>query len=243
MGRRAVEIEIIFFDILAVIALGIGQSEEALLQDRVLSVPQGNSKAQPVVVVAETGEAVLAPVIGTGAGLIVGEVVPRITVLAVVLADRAPLSFAEIRPPLLPGHPLLARLVETPLLRGFRFQASLVRQRPPPAQSEPHGREKIPVRPFERDVMAGVTVERWFDSQEPRRSAAIRKIMNYSTIRRSSTKRISPSSSISAVSTTRTRSDSTPRAVSDAWPSSPSATTAARAPARDAGSAHRGQRA
>src|SRR6516164_7917784 len=144
MGRRAVEIEIIFFDIFAVIALGIGQSEEALLQDRVLSVPQSNSKAQPGVVVAETGEAVLTPVIGAGAGLIVGEVVPRIPVLAVVLADRAPLSFAQIRTPLLPRRPLLARLVETPLLGGFRFQASLVRQRPPPAQSEPHGRGENP---------------------------------------------------------------------------------------------------
>src|SRR6516225_9953086 len=127
MGRRAVEIVIIFFDILAVIALGIGQSEEALLQDRVLSVPQGNSKAQPVVVVAETGQAILAPVIGAGAGLIVGEVVPRIPVLAVVLPDRAPLSFAEIRPPLLPRRPLLARLVETRLFRRFRLFFGLPR--------------------------------------------------------------------------------------------------------------------
>src|SRR6516165_9166291 len=193
------------------IAFGIGQAEKPLLEDRVLAVPQRNGKAQPLVVVAETREAVLSPMVSTRPRLIVSKVVPGITVFAVVLSDRAPLALAKVWTPLFPEHPPLPGLVQTPLLGGFRFQASLVRQRPPPAQSEPHGREKIPVRPFERDVIAGVTVERCFNSQEPRRSAAIRKIMNYSTIRRSSTKRISPSSSISAVSTTRTRSDSTPR--------------------------------
>jgi len=50
------------------------------------------------VVVAETGEAVLAPVVGARTRLIVREVIPRIAVAAVVLADRAPLALAEIRP-------------------------------------------------------------------------------------------------------------------------------------------------
>ena len=55
MGRRAVEIEIIFFHVLAVIALGIGQTKQSLLEDQVLAVPQGNGKTQPLVIVAETG--------------------------------------------------------------------------------------------------------------------------------------------------------------------------------------------
>jgi hypothetical protein len=41
--------------------------------------------------------------IGARAGLVVREVVPRIAVLTVVLAHRAPLAFAEVgRPPLFP---------------------------------------------------------------------------------------------------------------------------------------------
>jgi len=46
--------------VLAVIALAVGQAEQALLEDRVLAVPQGKGKAEPLVVVAEPGEAILA---------------------------------------------------------------------------------------------------------------------------------------------------------------------------------------
>ena len=98
MGRRAVEVIIVFLDVFAVIAFAIRQAEQPLLEDRVLAVPQSNGKTQPLVVVAEAGEAVLTPVIGARASLVVGKVVPSIAVLAVVLADRAPLALAEIRP-------------------------------------------------------------------------------------------------------------------------------------------------
>src|SRR5271165_891081 len=129
MSRRAVEVEIILLDVLAVIALAVGQAEQPLLQDRVLAVPQGNAKAQPLVVVAEPRQAVLTPMIGPRAGLIVGEIVPRIAVLAVVLANRAPLTLAEVRPPLLPRHPVLARLVEAHLFRRLDwFGVGFLRQ-------------------------------------------------------------------------------------------------------------------
>jgi hypothetical protein len=113
VGRCAVEVVIVLLDVLAVIALAVGQAEQPLLEDRVLAVPQGNRKAQPLVVVAETGKPILAPVIGARAGLVVGKVAPCIAVLAVVLADGAPLALAEVRPPLLSRHPLLARFVQT----------------------------------------------------------------------------------------------------------------------------------
>jgi hypothetical protein len=71
------------------------------------------------VIVAKTGKAVLAPVIGARTGLIMIEIVPGIAVLTVILADCAPLPFAEVWPPLLLRRPLLARLVETQLLRSF----------------------------------------------------------------------------------------------------------------------------
>ena len=63
MRRGAVEIEVIFLDVLPVIALAIGQAEQSLLEDRVLAVPQGDSKTEPLVLVADPGEAILTPVI------------------------------------------------------------------------------------------------------------------------------------------------------------------------------------
>ena len=40
MGRRAVEVEVILFDVLAVVAFAVGQPEEAFLEYRVFAVPQ-----------------------------------------------------------------------------------------------------------------------------------------------------------------------------------------------------------
>ena len=103
MGRRAVEVEVVLLDVLAVIAFAVGQAEQAFLEDRVLAVPQGQREAEPLLVVGDAGQAVLAPAVGAGAGLVVGEVVPGVAALAVVLADGAPLAFAEVRAPLFPG--------------------------------------------------------------------------------------------------------------------------------------------
>ena len=113
VGRRAVEVEVVLLDVLAVIALAVGQAEQAFLEDRVLAVPQGQREAEPLLVVGDAGQAVLAPAVGARAGLVVGEVVPGVAALAVVLADGAPLPLAEVRPPLLPGNLLLAGFFES----------------------------------------------------------------------------------------------------------------------------------
>ena len=112
MRRRAVEVEVVFLDVLAVIALAVGQAEQALLEDRVLAVPEGQREAEPLLVVGDAGQAVFAPAVGARAGLVVGEVVPGVAALAVVLADRAPLAFAQVRSPLLPGNGSLASLFQ-----------------------------------------------------------------------------------------------------------------------------------
>ncbi len=53
VGRRAVEVEIVFFDVLAVVALAVGQAEEAFLENGVLAVPQGQGEAEPLLVVGQ----------------------------------------------------------------------------------------------------------------------------------------------------------------------------------------------
>ena len=49
-------------------------------------------------------------------GVIMGEEVPGIAVVAVVLAHRPPLPIREIRPPLLPRHTLRAGFLQTTML-------------------------------------------------------------------------------------------------------------------------------
>ena len=115
--RRAVEVEVVLLDVLAVIRFVVGEPEHALLQDRVALVPQRQRKAQTLLVVAEAAEPVLAPLVGARARLVMREVVPGVAVVAVVLADRAPLPFAQIRPPFLPWDLRLSRVVQALLFR------------------------------------------------------------------------------------------------------------------------------
>jgi hypothetical protein len=113
VGRGAVEVEIVFFDVLAVVALAVGQAEEAFLENGVLTVPQGQGEAEPLLVIGQAGDAVLAPAVGPGAGLIVGEVVPGVAALAVILPHRTPLALAQIGAPLLPGRFAVPGLFQT----------------------------------------------------------------------------------------------------------------------------------
>src|SRR5262249_22421228 len=100
--RRVVDVEVVLLHVLAVVALTIRQAEIALLEDRVVLVPQSEREAQPLAVVAQARDAVLAPPIGPRSSLVVGEVGPRIAVVAVVLAYRAPLAVAPVGAPATP---------------------------------------------------------------------------------------------------------------------------------------------
>ena len=112
MGRRAVEVEIVFLHVLAVIALAVGQAEQALLEDRVLAVPEREREAEPLLVVGDAGQPVLAPVIRPRARLVVAEVIPGIAVLAVILAHGAPLALAQSKGPTFQGVFWFASFVE-----------------------------------------------------------------------------------------------------------------------------------
>src|SRR5262245_32538277 len=114
--RRAVEVEVVLLDVLAMVAFAVGEAEEPLLEDLVLPVPQREGEAQVLLVIGNAGDAVLAPAIRPRAGVIVGEEVPGIAVLAVILAHRPPLPLREIRSPLPPRRFPGARLLQTTML-------------------------------------------------------------------------------------------------------------------------------
>jgi hypothetical protein len=102
MRRRAVQVEVLLLHILAVIAFVAGEAEEPLFQDRIALVPQRDRQADALVPIAHAGETVFIPAIGARAGVIVGKVLPRGAVLAVVLSDRSPRALGQVRPPSLP---------------------------------------------------------------------------------------------------------------------------------------------
>src|SRR5690606_2577785 len=106
-------VPVVLLDVLAVVSLRPVEAEEALLDDPVLAVPQCDREARVLQQIGQAREAVLAPPECPGVGVVEGEVLPRIAIGGVVLADRAPCTFGQVRPPLVPraglfgsaGHP------------------------------------------------------------------------------------------------------------------------------------------
>src|SRR5579884_4025370 len=102
MSGGVIKIVIIFFDILAVIALLSVEAEESLFQNGIVSVPEGRSEADILVAVTEAGDAVFPPAVGSGARMVVRKVIPGCAIGAIVLTHRSPLPLAHIRPPAFP---------------------------------------------------------------------------------------------------------------------------------------------
>ena len=100
---QRIEIPVALFDIFAVIALAVGEAEEALFENWIVLVPKGQGLIELAVIVADAGQAVVAPAVGAAAGVIVGEIFPGGAAGAVIFADGAPLAFAGIGAPLTPG--------------------------------------------------------------------------------------------------------------------------------------------
>src|SRR3974390_2359216 len=102
------------------IALVPGQAEESLLQNRVVLVPERQSKTDHLSSVADTSDTVFIPTVSARASVVVGEILPSIAIRTVVFADGAPRALAEVWPPTLPM--LLPR-------RGFCEANLLLRHR------------------------------------------------------------------------------------------------------------------
>src|SRR6267142_5906372 len=124
--RRTVEVEVVLLHIFAMVALVVGQPEESLLENRIFAVPQGQRKAEALFVIGNPGESVFAPTVGARAGVVVGKVIPGISTFAIVLADSAPLSLAEIRSPFSPWDTMGIGFFKTFIFRGLGLGHGLV---------------------------------------------------------------------------------------------------------------------
>src|ERR1700751_6015509 len=95
------------------IAFPVGQSKQALFENGVSAIPQCDAKAKALLVIGETGKAVLTPAISTRAGLIMSKVIPPIPILAVIFPDGSPVPLTEVGSPLLPRGSCITDLFES----------------------------------------------------------------------------------------------------------------------------------
>src|SRR4051794_11430555 len=126
MGGHVVDVEVVLLHVLAVVALGVGQPEQPLLEDRVVPVPQTQGETHQPLVVADAREPVLTPAVGARAGLVMGEVVPCIAVVAVVLTNGPPLTLAEVGAPLPPAAVTCLRQAQSLSCRRHRSPPTLL---------------------------------------------------------------------------------------------------------------------
>src|SRR6266511_1015925 len=118
--RRAVEVEVVFLYILAMIPLVARQPEQPLLKNRVAAIPKRECETQVLMAVADAGDSVFIPPISFGARMIVRQVLPRCTVRAVVFTHGAPGTIADVGAPALPVGGALVGWVEA-LFFGIYF--------------------------------------------------------------------------------------------------------------------------
>jgi len=64
MRGRRIEIEVVLFDILAVVSLAVSEPKEPLFNNWISAVPQSERKTELLFIVRKTGQAILAPMVG-----------------------------------------------------------------------------------------------------------------------------------------------------------------------------------
>src|SRR5262245_36696679 len=99
MRRCGIEVVVILLDVFSVVAFGIAQTVQSLLQDWISPIPERECQAQSLFLVAESGQTVLAPSICSAPRLIVVQIAPGAPITGVVLADGAPLAFTDVGSP------------------------------------------------------------------------------------------------------------------------------------------------
>src|SRR5690349_1953821 len=118
--RRGIEVIVILLDVLAVIAFRPAQAEQAFLQNPIASIPEREREAQALVVIADAAEPVLGPAISPHAGMVMREVLPGGSILAVILARIAPRALGQIRSPAFPVLFIPLGFFYTLAFRGHR---------------------------------------------------------------------------------------------------------------------------
>src|SRR5262249_909670 len=91
------------------------------LENRIAPIPQRERETEQLTVIGDAGETVLTPPVCTVQRVIVGEVIPGVTIGAVIFANGPPLPLTQIRPPFFPGGASFAVFLEPGLFRTRSF--------------------------------------------------------------------------------------------------------------------------
>src|SRR5262249_10652619 len=115
--------------VFTVIAFAIGKAKKAFLQNRVPSVPESQGQTEALMIVAEAGDAIFTPTIGTTARLVMAEIIPGGSIGTIILANSSPFAFAQVGSPEPPRCSATVRLFKSFLFLhkrggGYRFPVS-----------------------------------------------------------------------------------------------------------------------
>jgi hypothetical protein len=67
----------------------------------VLPIPKGNGKTEVLKKIGDTRESIFSPFIPPAMSMIIGEIIPRIPIRAIIFSHCSPLPFAQVWAPLL----------------------------------------------------------------------------------------------------------------------------------------------
>src|SRR4029077_7351247 len=89
------------------------------LNNGISPVPQGERKAEPLLVVGKPCQAIFPPMLGACTCLIVAAIARGIAIVAVIFPYRSPLAFGQVGTPFLPRDLLIPSLIQSLLLRSL----------------------------------------------------------------------------------------------------------------------------
>src|ERR1051326_4507937 len=124
VGRRGIEVEVIFLYVFTMIALVAGDAEKPLLKNRIAPIPKSQRKTESLVPVRDSGNSVFIPTIGARAGMIVRKIIPGLPPWTVIFADGAPRPLAEIWSPALPVRDAISRFLQPLFFRRHEYLRS-----------------------------------------------------------------------------------------------------------------------
>src|ERR1035441_6248986 len=103
MCRSVVEVKPVLLYIFAVISFLVGKAKHPLLQNGITTIPEGKAKDQQLISVTNSRDGVFTPPVRLAARHVVAEIVPGLSIGAVVCADRSPGALTDVGPPFSPG--------------------------------------------------------------------------------------------------------------------------------------------
>src|SRR5205823_1305314 len=96
MRRRGIQIVINFLYILTMIAFIVGESKISFLDDGIFFIPESQCKAKQLFMITNAGNAFLSPPVAFASCFVVANVIPGVSIGAIVFPNGSPLAVAEV---------------------------------------------------------------------------------------------------------------------------------------------------